>query len=317
MDAIQLKEYLKIAFELESSIFTYKKVITDYSNQRKNNIPKEPKLVLPKEPTLISADKTSSVSEENNKYGKYFAGLCISFLIALSLLMMTIGAVSVSPILYAIVLVFIGVGCYFSYLAYKQHQRVKEEKNRITTKNNELKNIYERQLQNYKAEDSNARKKYIENLTKYKSDLELYEKNTDERLSELTSVLKQQQNALNKLYAADIIYSKYRNFVAIATIYEYFESGRCCTLDGSNGAYNLYEGELRSNIIISSLNQIIINLEDIKIGQYALYEQINRSTVAVGEMLNCINNSQLLTAHYARAAALAASADRVIVGMTW
>ena len=125
------------------------------------------------------------------------------------------------------------------------------------------------------------------------------------------------QTTLNNLYAKNIVYSKYRNLVAIATIYEYFESGRCTELEGPNGAYNLYESELRSNIIICSLSKIISDLGQIKNGQYALYEQINRSNQTVCELLNNINNTQKMTTYYAEAAAVAASADRYIVGMVW
>lgn len=61
---------------------------------------------------------------------------------------------------------------------------------------------------------------------------------------------------LDKVYLRNIIFPKYRNFAAIAQIYEYLLSGRCTQLEGPNGAYNLYESELRQNVIISELNEI-------------------------------------------------------------
>ena len=118
---------------------------------------------------------------------------------------------------------------------------------------------------------------------------------------------------METLYSQNIVYSKYRNLIAIATIYEYFESGRCCELEGSNGAYNLYENELRANIIIGSLSQIISDIQQIKNGQYALYQELSRSN----KLLESIADNTQLTAYYANVAAVAASADRYIVGMVW
>lgn len=79
----------------------------------------------------------------------------------------------------------------------------------------------------------------------------------------------------NKLYAYNIIYEKYRNLVALSTIYEYIDSGRCETLEGPTGAYNLFESELRFNLIISDLTLINNSLEQIKENQFLLYKELN------------------------------------------
>lgn len=92
--------------------------------------------------------------------------------------------------------------------------------------------------------------------------------------SELLEKKSQAEEYLKKIYSADIIYPKYRNFVAVVTIYEYFVSGRCASLTGYEGAYNLYESELRQKIIIDSLNNVMQSLEQIKQNQYMLYQGI-------------------------------------------
>lgn len=69
------------------------------------------------------------------------------------------------------------------------------------------------------------------------------------------------EKLLTQLYAQDIIHPKYRNFLAIAQIYEYFDTGRCIELVGANGAYNLYEQELRQNTIIDRLDVIVSQLQ--------------------------------------------------------
>ena len=82
------------------------------------------------------------------------------------------------------------------------------------------------------------------------------------------------EDLLKKMYDMNILYPKYRNFVAVATIYEYFDSGRCTLLEGHEGAYNMYENEVRLNVIISKLSDILDDLETIKNNQIILYKSI-------------------------------------------
>lgn len=113
-------------------------------------------------------------------------------------------------------------------------------------------------------------------------------KNYENRKSELSNIkreewhlrnisIKNTLNALNMLYSADIIFPKYRNLIAISSFYEYFESGRCNTLIGHEGAYNIYENEIRLNRIIVQLDIVIDKLEEIKNNQYMLYDAINQT----------------------------------------
>ncbi len=83
-------------------------------------------------------------------------------------------------------------------------------------------------------------------------------------------------NEKEKYYAYNIIFPKYRNLEALSSIYEYLMTGRCNSLQGSNGAYNLYETELRQNIIIAKLDYVINQLEQIKNSQFMLYESVKK-----------------------------------------
>lgn len=82
------------------------------------------------------------------------------------------------------------------------------------------------------------------------------------------------KSLLEKFYASEIIYPKYRTLPALTSIYEYFMTGRCTELTGPHGAYNLYEDELRKDTVISQLNTVIENLEQIRQNQYMLYQQV-------------------------------------------
>lgn len=89
--------------------------------------------------------------------------------------------------------------------------------------------------------------------------------------------MKKTRDTLMQLYSADIIFPKYRNLVAISSFYEYLESGRCSTLTGHEGAYNIFENEIRLNHIIQQLDIVIKKLDEIKNNQYMLYDAIKES----------------------------------------
>lgn len=94
------------------------------------------------------------------------------------------------------------------------------------------------------------------------------------------------EKTLEQLYSSDIIFSKYRNLVAVSQFYEYFMSGRCTTLEGHEGAYNLYENEARQNIIITKLDRVINLLEEIRDTQYQLLEAISESNALLRDVAN-------------------------------
>lgn len=85
------------------------------------------------------------------------------------------------------------------------------------------------------------------------------------------------ETALEQLYDMDIIFPKYRTLVAICSMYEYFVTGRVSQLKGADGAYNLYESELRQNLIIAQLDRIATKLDEIKENQYMLYSELKKA----------------------------------------
>lgn len=80
--------------------------------------------------------------------------------------------------------------------------------------------------------------------------------------------------ALDDLYTCTILHPKYRNFVAAASFYDYFDTGRCSSLEGANGAYATYEMESRLDKIISRLDQVLNELELIRQNQAMLYSAV-------------------------------------------
>ena len=96
----------------------------------------------------------------------------------------------------------------------------------------------------------------------------------EQEIETAEDTLKKTFAARNELYAFNVIFGKYRDLVCLATFYEYLMAGRCTTLEGANGAYNLYEAEVRANTIISKLSEIVTSLEQIQKNQYTIYSQL-------------------------------------------
>lgn len=96
----------------------------------------------------------------------------------------------------------------------------------------------------------------------------------DQDIAETETLLQKTYAARNELYAYNIVFGKYRNVVALSSFYEYLMSGRCESLEGPSGAYNIYEGEIRQNLIIANLDKVIFSLEKIEQNQYMLYSEL-------------------------------------------
>jgi len=109
----------------------------------------------------------------------------------------------------------------------------------------------------------------------------------DKEIAEAEELLKKTFAARNELYAYDIIFRKYRNAVALSSFYEYLMSGRCTSLEGSDGAYNIYESEIRANRVIAQLDTVISSLENIKQNQYMMYEEL----CSINSSLDSLNST--------------------------
>lgn len=105
--------------------------------------------------------------------------------------------------------------------------------------------------------------------------------------NELSIVQRERQRtsaALQQYYAKNIIYSKYRNLVAVSSFLDYLQAGNCTALEGPNGAYNKFDIEIRLGVIIQKLDDIITHLDRIENNQYMLYSAIQQSNQNTAKM---------------------------------
>ena len=109
----------------------------------------------------------------------------------------------------------------------------------------------------------------------------------DDEIQKAEATLKALITCRKQLYSMDIVFDKYRNIVALSSFYEYLMSGRCETLEGSDGAYNIYESEIRLNRIIDQLDEVIVSLDEIKKNQYMIFNALK----SIDSSLSSLNRS--------------------------
>lgn len=112
-----------------------------------------------------------------------------------------------------------------------------------------------------------------------------------QELQILDRSIQQTEQTLTRYYDKDIIFLKYRELVAVSSFYEYMASGRCSTLEGHEGAYNIFEMESRQDLILRKLDDIITRLDRIEENQYMLYTAIQNSNQETNRMLTELNRT--------------------------
>lgn len=136
-----------------------------------------------------------------------------------------------------------------------------------------------------------TQKRIDEQLGQFTSPESMVQDMLDQEAQQTESLLRKAFSTRNELYAANIIFKKYRNPVALSSFYEYLTAGRCTKLEGADGAYNLYEAEVRANRVIEQLDTVINSLEQIKANQYMMYSAICDIREELGELNNTMGSA--------------------------
>lgn len=113
------------------------------------------------------------------------------------------------------------------------------------------------------------------------------------QMDEITQKYISAKKKLEQMYDCNIIYAKYRSLIPVTSFCEYLEAGRCKQLEGDNGAYNLYEQEVRQNIIISEMREFAAHLQSVQQKQYMLYQKISEANKRIEEMCETVDRIEL------------------------
>jgi len=109
------------------------------------------------------------------------------------------------------------------------------------------------------------------------------------------------QQVLGKLYSLNVLHRKYHyNIYAIASFYDYFDTGRCNKLEGDGGAYDKYESESLIkggfDLVNENLGKIYSQLQN---NQHVLLRAIK----SADEKIEKLAKTSELTLSYAKATA--------------
>lgn len=262
----ELIRYFEDAIALETAVITQENFISQFEAMSKNKKP-----VLVERKVQVAEPDPNGLDSETNAVTFFlvaFTGLGIFLFTQLTEFS------AADPIFWSLIVIAIFNGIILAiYLPEKK----------------KWKEAYSKQMDMYNEDCDLCRKENENRKEEFIYNQECWKDSCTKMRTTLEKPLKETKENLERVYAKNIIYPKYRNLPALTSIYEYYVTGRCEELSGPYGAYNLYEDEVRKDKIISQLNTVIANLEQIKLNQYKLYEQVCQIQSNTNRMVRELN----------------------------
>lgn len=302
MSTEELKEYLGIVVDMEESVFLQNRLCQSIDQEIEClKVPNEfPDPNEPVEPHALRLPVKPDPSKPPHSIIGIF-GACIGLFFAIGLITTVITGYyamfagiaprEVSwPVSFSLIVPI-------AWIAYcMRDNKVAESKNKT------IDNIFEKKCEE-------IRKNHQEELAQYQYAIQQYQaalkenqlkRQQDETEREIKTVLLESQKKeakkklttseehLQVIYQKNIIFPKYRNLVMVCSLYEYICAGRCTELEGHEGAYNILENEIRLDRIISQLDKVIAQLEQIKQNQFMLYSAVQECNQRLGLIMRSI-----------------------------
>lgn len=304
MKTAELKEYLGMVVQMEKDVNLQEELCRQLENKKQSskaeidrltnlintavakvNKPVEPQMAMPKKenehrkkakdsiivgPVVLAGTAISFVGLIVSD----MAGWDIVLLFAIALL---IGMFETIPCLLASLIALIGYP--------GEAKKDEEDYERALEKYEATQREYKTKKEEYEKatkivqQENVKRSKQIE---KIKTEIQVTEAYSNEVAMEICS----SRERLEEMYAYNIIFPKYRNYVMVCSIYEYLAAGRCVTLEGHEGAYNILELEIRLNRIITQLDDVLRNLAAIQQNQYMLYSCLKETNYKIDALLD-------------------------------
>lgn len=291
----QLKEYLSAVLFVESEIvWQDQEIATLENNVKALCIPKQSKNEKP-----LSPKEPQKLTKQEVYIGvAIFLFLIASGLVALAFYVLNYWIPFINHSVFDFfVLLILGLISLFGVFKLIQSYRLNKQ-------------LYNSNYEKYRAnieKYDRALQEYNDAIETEKNRLEQEEIQKEliaKQIKKLKETVKDSRQRLDKLYSYNIIYPKYRNLVMVGTLCDYLSSGRCNSLEGSDGGYNILELEIRLDKICTSLDTIIRNLEAIKSSQYAIFNRLNENQILLNSIsqdnervlsrINCMDSNSAL-----------------------
>ena len=313
MAEVDLKAYTTKAMELEVAIYTQKKLMDAHKDVIREQHPVEPRK---KEVAKPETPKRRPNMVNTNSPGGF--GLFVALMIIMGIFGLICLFSGEMILLSLIGIVVGGIGVKIAVEMVQESKEHDAQEAIIEQEYRAAQAKYPELLKAYEAEVAAANAAYSEAMVVYNNDVMVYNSDSASVMEQHKATLSTLEQALEMLYDENVIFPKYRNMVAIITINEYLMSGRCFELEGPNGAYNLYEMELRQNIIIGQLATVIDNLEQIRNNQFSLYRELVHTNDTVNQIiyeLRDLRKTTKLSAYFAGVTAKIAASPKIIKGI--
>lgn len=267
MTAADLKEYIRRVYQLESSLYQQQALIGRMRGELR-------KIESRRDTALERTHAKAEIwSFENIKSAVWILVIPIAIAMTLgSFLCLILAPNDETAGRWAVncTVASIAIGVILVILYFRRESKKLREANMNIEKENRNAKVQNAQNRDYAARRS----------TVLHQELQVLERTTAET-----------HRVLNSYYSRNIIFPKYRELVAVSSFYEYLMSGRCSQLEGHGGAYNIFESEVRQNLILRKLDDIIERLDRIEDNQYMLYSTIQNSNRDTSRLLGELNRT--------------------------
>lgn len=315
-DIAYLKEYLKYAVEFEKAVYIWKMAMEKANEQMRNIHSERISLegsTVSVQNQLTYLDNYKSTSEEQKKLKKYKRAYLIAIIIFAILESITIlcglamlfigGADLVTAVSLAMTIIFsfsivnllLTMPWYiFNKSKYKESL---QKADAISRADRDRRKKLLLEAQNNNNQQALAKNKNLENVI-------------SQRQEEIFNAYRQARNNLSTLYSENILPAKYRSFNAVATMYEYLETGRCNTIQGHGGIYDTYEKDLQMGLVIQNLENINATLSRIEANQQLLYNELRQANSTLQKINSSLEDVKKTNAQIAHNTAISAEANR-------
>lgn len=127
---------------------------------------------------------------------------------------------------------------------------------------------------------------------------------------EISEALQEAKKNLNDIYAQNVLPERYRSFSAVATLYDYLETGRCNAIQGHGGIYDTYENDLRQGLIIERLTEVRDSMRRIEANQQMLYMELEQANSALSSISSSLAGIEKTNSEIAVNTAISAVANQ-------
>lgn len=138
----------------------------------------------------------------------------------------------------------------------------------------------------------------------------------NQRQEEIHNALIAAKNNLMQIYSENVLPQKYRTLTAVATLYEYLETGRCNTIQGHGGIYDTYEVESLHLAQLQQMVQMNRTLSRMEDNQRYICQELRQANRTLSSINASLNEIEKTNAEIAKNTAISAAANQQTAAAT-